>query len=139
MKVGRHSTGNPVVKPHTGNISGQDDVFNAVLRQAGAVRGYKVNDLFIAATVLSKDKRLKGDNLVIITNGLGPGIIAADRAIDLDLKLLDLSEKTKDSLSELIPSYWSQANPIDIMDDATPERYKKTLSVCFNDLDILME
>jgi acetyltransferase len=136
MKVGRHGLSKQTAKIRTGIISGEDDVFNAVLRQAGAVRGYKVNDLFVAATVLSKDKRLKGDNLVIITNGAGPGAIAADRAIDLDLKLFTLNEKTKETLSEFLPSYWSQDNPIDIMGDASPERYKKTLSVCFNDPEI---
>jgi acetyltransferase len=133
MKVGRHGSKNQTFKIHTGSISGQDDVFDAVLRQAGAVRGYKVNDLFVAATVLSKDKRLKGDNLVIITNGGGPGAIAVDRATDLDLQLLTLSETTNEALSEFLPRYWSHANPIDIMGDASPERYKKTLSVCFKD------
>jgi acetyltransferase len=136
MKVGRHGSSKQAAKIHTEIMSGHDDVFNAVLRQAGAVRGYKVNDLFVAATVLSKDKRLKGDNLVIITNGLGPGAIAADRATDLDLQLLTLGEKTKDALSEFLPNYWSQGNPICIMGDASPERYKKTLAVCFNDDDI---
>jgi acetyltransferase len=133
MKVGRHGSSKQTSKIHTGIISGHDDVFNAVLRQAGAVRGYKVNDLFVAATVLSKDKRLKGNNLVIITNGAGPGAIAADRAIDLDLQLLTLGEKTEDALSVFLPSNCSQANPIDIMGDASPERYKKTMSVCVND------
>jgi len=133
MKVGRHGPHTQTAKIHSGTISGQDDVFDAVLRQAGVVRGYKVNDLFVAATVLSKDKRLKGDNLVIITNGAGPGAIAVDRAIDLNLKLLALNDNTKESLSEFLPNYWSQANPIDIMGDASPERYKKTLSVCLGD------
>lgn len=136
MKVGRHNTGTQAAKTHTGAISGQDDVFNAVLRQAGAVRGFKVNDLFVAATVLSKDKRLKGDNLVIVSNGGGPGAIAADRASDLDLQLSALSEQTKSALTEFLPTNWSQANPVDIIGDAPPERYEKALAVCLNDKTI---
>lgn len=133
MKVGRHKTGTQAAKTHTGAISGQDDVFNAALRQAGAIRGYRVNDLFVAATVLSKDKRLKGDNLVIVTNGGGPGAIAADRATDLDIALPALSEKTCASLSEFLPKNWSQANPVDIIGDAPPRRYELTLLACLSD------
>lgn len=136
MKVGRHNTAPKVVKTDTSAISGHDDVFNAVLRQAGAVRGYKVNDLFVAATVLSKDKRLKGDNLVVITNGGGLGAISADRASDLDIQLPALSEYTKKALRGCLPSHWSQTNPIDIIGDAPPERYKKVLEVCLNDKTI---
>ncbi|WJG07878.1 bifunctional acetate--CoA ligase family protein/GNAT family N-acetyltransferase [Aliiglaciecola sp. LCG003] len=136
MKVGRHSQGSTAAQTHTGVISGEDDVFNAVLRQAGVVRGYRVYDLFVAATVLSTNKRLQGENLVIVTNGGGPGAIAADRASDLDLNLLPLSKHSKQQLNEVLPSNWSQDNPIDIIGDAPPQRYKQALSICLADKDI---
>ncbi|MEM0910194.1 MAG: bifunctional acetate--CoA ligase family protein/GNAT family N-acetyltransferase [Pseudomonadota bacterium] len=136
MKVGRHDTGSTAAKTHTGAISGQDDVFNAVLRQAGAVRGYKVNDLFVAATVLAKSKRLEGNNLVILTNGGGPGAIAADRASDLSLALPPLTSETQRALSKILPANWSNTNPIDIIGDAPPERYAKSLQACIQDKTI---
>ncbi|MDO6709766.1 bifunctional acetate--CoA ligase family protein/GNAT family N-acetyltransferase [Aliiglaciecola sp. 2_MG-2023] len=133
LKVGRHNKGTMAAQMHTGVTSGEDDVFNAVLRQAGAVRGYRVFDLFVGATVLSTNKRLEGENLAIITNGGGPGAIAADRATDLNLNLISLSEDTEKQLNQVLPANWSKDNPIDIIGDATPERYQQVLSLCLKD------
>lgn len=136
VKVGRHATGSAAAKSHTGALVGADDVFDAALRRAGGVRGYRVNDLFVAATVLSKSHRLRGENLVIITNGGGPAAMAADRMTDLNLPLLELPDPIKSKLDKVLPSTWSQANPIDVIGDATPERYKEALSICLADKEV---
>lgn len=136
VKVGRHASGSQAAKSHTGALVGSDDVFDAALRRAGGVRGYRVNDLFVAATVLSKSYHLTGENLVIITNGGGPAVMAADYASDLNIQLAPLSDTVKASLNDVLPATWSRDNPIDIIGDATPERYENTLSVCLGADDI---
>ncbi len=136
VKVGRHASGSQAAKSHTGALVGADDVFDAALRRAGGVRGYRVNDLFVAATVLAKGRRLRGENLAIITNGGGPAAMAADRASDLDIHLTPLSSALKQSLSAVLPTTWSQGNPIDIIGDATPDRYEAALSICLETKDI---
>lgn len=136
VKVGRHASGALAAKSHTGVLCGADDVFSAALRQAGGVRGYRVNDLFVAATVLSEHHRLKGQNLAIITNGGGPGALAADRVGDLGLCLAPLSEQIVTMLDKILPYNWSRSNPIDILGDATPQRYEQALSLCLGEKDI---
>ena len=133
LKVGRHLSGSKAAMSHTGALVGADDVFEAALRRAGVVRGMRVGDLFSAAATLTSRFRVKGERLAIITNGGGPGVMATDRAADLDLPLAKLSEKSLAVLNEALPSTWSHGNPVDIVGDATPERYARAAEICLHD------
>ncbi len=136
VKVGRHQAGGEAAMSHTGALVGADDVFDAALRRAGVVRGMHIGDLFAAATVLSGDKRLNGEQLAIVTNAGGPGAMACDRASDLDIPLAKLSEQTIAELDKVLPAMWSHANPIDILGDAGPERYGEAMQVCVKDKSV---
>ena len=136
IKVGRHATASKAAMSHTGAMVGMDDVFDAALNRAGVVRGKRVGDLFSAATALTAGFRADGDRLAIVTNGGGPGVMATDRAADLGVILASLSSNTLKLLSEVLPSTWSHSNPLDIIGDATPERYAKVLEICLQDKDI---
>ncbi|HJX17828.1 MAG TPA: GNAT family N-acetyltransferase [Acidiferrobacterales bacterium] len=119
---------------HTGALVGGDDVFHAALRRAGVVRAYTIKQLFAAAEVLSsRNVRVQGNRLAIITNGGGPGVMAADRAAEMDVALPDLSPQTLQALNAALPAHWSQGNPVDILGDAGPERYQQALSLCLAD------
>ena len=136
MKVGRHEESAKAALTHTGSLVGADDVFEAAMRRAGVVRVQTVEQLFAAAQLLATTKHIRGDRLAIITNGGGPGIMATDRAIDCGIKLATLDNTIVDSLNNALPSYWSGSNPIDILGDATPERYEKSVSICLQDKNI---
>ena len=133
LKVGRHPTGSKAAMSHTGALVGADDVFESALRRAGVVRGLRIGDLFSAATTLTSGFRVKGERLAIITNGGGPGVMATDRATDLGLPLAELSEKSIARLNEVLPSTWSHGNPVDVIGDATPERYAQAVEICMQD------
>jgi acetyltransferase len=133
LKVGRHASGSRAALSHTGALVGSDDVFAAVLRRAGVVRGMRIGDLFSAATTLSSRYRAQGERLLIITNGGGPGAMASDRCADLGIPLSELSAATLASLDALLPPTWSHGNPVDLIGDATPERYAETLKVVLRD------
>jgi acetyltransferase len=135
IKAGRHSTGVRAVHSHTGALVGDDDVFSAALRRAGAVRVESIEELFTAAQVLSSKYRAKGNRLAIVTNGGGAGVMAADRAADLNIALPTLSEKMLAELGRILPAQWSHQNPIDILGDATPERYRGVVDACLKDED----
>ena len=133
MKVGRHPAGGKAVLSHTGSLVGSDDVFDAALRRAGVVRLYTVGQLFAAAQALFARFRPRGNRLAVITNGGGPGVMAADRCADIDIPLAQLSEGTLNKLNDLLPNTWSHGNPVDIIGDAEPPRYRETLQVVLED------
>lgn len=136
IKAGRHPLGTRAAVSHTGALIGDDDVFDAALRRAGAVRVMTIEELFLAAEMLSSHYRVNGNKLLVITNGGGAGVMAADRAADLNIQLPMLTEATISELDKVLPKQWSRQNPIDIIGDATPERYKRVLEVCAKDENI---
>jgi len=133
IKAGRHAEGTRAAISHTGALVGADDVFDAALARAGAVRALTIEQMFSAAAVLSSGYRANGKRLAIITNGGGPGIIATDRAVDLGIAVPDLSEATQRRLKELLPIRGSVANPVDLLAGATPERYHDAVTACLAD------
>ena len=133
MKVGRHPVGSRAAVSHTGAIVGADDVFDAVVRRAGAVRVTTIGQLVAAAQALTAQVRPRGDRLAIITNGGGPGVMAADRAADLGIPLAELSPRTIDALQGALPANWSHGNPVDLIGDADAARYRAAVTACLDD------
>ena len=133
MKVGRHPVGSRAAVSHTGAIVGSDDVFNAAVHRAGVVRVSTIGQLVAAAQALSAHVRPRGDRLAIITNGGGPGVMAADRAADLGIPLAGLSGTTLQSLQAALPENWSQGNPVDLIGDADATRYRAAVGACLAD------
>jgi acetyltransferase len=133
LKAGRHEAGMRAAVTHTGAMVGGDDVFEAALERAGAVRALTVEQLFSAARLLASRYRVRGKRLAIITNGGGLGVMATDRAIDLDIEMATLSPATLQLLNSTLPAYWSRANPVDLLGDATPARYEAALRACLQD------
>jgi len=133
LKSARHATGSRAAATHTGALIGGDDVFDAALMRAGVVRVDRITQWFSAAQTLARGLEPRGDRLLILTNGGGPGVMATDRAADLNLPLAELSDKTLKTLNEILPAQWSHGNPVDILGDAEPERYGKALAACMTD------
>lgn len=133
IKVGRHDAGSRAVLSHTGALVGSDDVFDAALRRAGVVRVMSIGGLFSAAQSLASRHRFSGNRLAIITNGGGPGVMAIDRAVDLDVAVATLAPETVERLNQVLPATWSHNNPVDIIGDATARRYLDAVSICMED------
>jgi acetyltransferase len=134
LKVGRHAAGAEASMSHTGALVGSDETFSAALSRSGVLRVESVSQLFAAAKVLSSsNNRVASDRLVIITNGGGPGVMAADRATDRGIELSKLSPETIEKLNEVLPDVWSHGNPVDIIGDAPPERYSAAVNICLED------
>jgi acetyltransferase len=133
IKVGKHPAGEKAARSHTGALVGADDVFDAALRRAGVVRLANVGQMYAAASALFSHFRPRGNRLAIVTNGGGPGVMAADYAADIGIPLAQLHPATVTRLNELLPANWSKANPIDILGDADPARYGASLQACLDD------
>lgn len=133
VKAGRHEAGSKAAFSHTGALVGADDVFDAALQRAGVVRVNTIVQLFSAAQALSTNFRPSGNRLAIVTNGGGPGVMASDRAVDLGVALATLSEQTLSDLNAGLPATWSHGNPLDIIGDATADRYRHAVTHCLQD------
>src|SRR5690606_36011647 len=78
----------------------------------------------------------KGNRLAIVTNAGGPGVMATDSLISMGGKLVELSEKTMQKLNEYLPPFWSHGNPIDVLGDATPERFAGATEIVLEDENV---
>ena len=136
VKTGRMAAGSRAAKSHTGAWVGSNEVFRAVMERAGVVQVDALHQLFAAAHVFGANKRLGGDRIAIITNGGGPGVLAADRAAELGLNLAQFSDETNAKLGEALPNCWSHGNPVDVLGDASAERYGAAVELCLADPNV---
>lgn len=133
VKAGRFPESVKATVSHTGALCGEDAVHDAAFRRAGVVRVEAISDLFSCAEALAMQPNPKGPNLIIITNAGGPGIIATDYLVARGGKLSQLSSETVQALKSVLPPYCSTANPIDIVEEADPDRLRKVSEICFKD------
>jgi acetyltransferase len=133
VKAGREATGARAALSHTGALAGADAAYEAAFRRAGILRVRELQDLFGAAEILARNPRLAGERLAILTNGGGAGVLAADRLAELDGRLATLSGPAMAALDAALPPTWSHGNPVDIVGDAGPVRYARTLEVLLED------
>lgn len=136
VKAGRHAEGSRAALSHTGALVGADDVFDAALTRAGAVRALGIEQLFAAAQLLAAEHRVRGNRLAIVSNAGGPAVLAADRSADLDIALAPLAPATLTALDRMLPAHWSHGNPVDILGDADAARFGAALDVCLHDVNI---
>jgi acetyltransferase len=133
LKVGRYASGSRAASSHTGALVGSDAVFDAALRRAGTVRVKTYTQLFAAARALATEHHPEGGRLAIVTNGGGPGVVAADSAAENGVELARLSPETISLLDQKLPPQWSRGNPIDIIGDAPPERFAAATAAALAD------
>ncbi|MGH8551178.1 MAG: acetate--CoA ligase family protein [Methylococcales bacterium] len=126
---GRWHPGGLAARSHTGALAGEDAVYDAAIRRAGMLRVYSLEDLFNAAESLSRGRIPTGDRVLIVTNGGGPGVLAADALEAAGGQLAELPEPLISALDKGLPAYWSRANPIDVIGDADLERYRKVTDI----------
>ena len=130
LKSGRTDAGARAAASHTGAMTGEDTFYDAAFDRAGIVRVEAIGELFDCAELMAKQPRPAGARLGIITNAGGAGVMAADALARLGGEPARLGDETLHRLDQELPQYWSRANPIDILGDATPERYLRTVDLC---------
>ena len=128
VKAGRHAAAAKAAASHTGALAGVDAVYDAAFQRAGLLRVLGLDELFDAVEIVGTAKRLPGDNLAILTNGGGAGVLATDAHLDHDGVIAQLSDDTMKALNAALPPTWSHGNPVDIIGDAPPKRYSDALS-----------
>jgi len=128
-KSGWTEEGAKATSSHTGSIAGSDAAYDAAFKQAGIFRARTLSQLFDATRALAYQPVPRGENIVILTNAGGPGVLAADYAHSLGMSLVKLAPGTIEELNLVCPPTWSHRNQVDIIGDADPMRYDKSLEV----------
>ena len=132
LKSGRSPAGAKAAASHTGAMAGEDAVYDAAFKRAGIVRVDTIEELFDCAELMAKQPRPRGPRLAILTNGGGPGVMATDTLARYGQEPALLDSETMQALDAFLPPFWSRGNPIDILGDASAERFRRALEVCFN-------
>jgi len=133
IKPGRTAAAAKAAASHTGSLTGSDEVLEAAFRRSGVLRVNNIADLFYMAEVLAKQPSPRGPRLTIVTNAGGPGVLATDALIQGGGELSELSPEAMAAYNEVLPPTWSHNNPVDIIGDASPERYAKALEIAGRD------
>lgn len=140
IKAGRTEAGVKAASSHTGALAGKDEIVSAALKKAGIIRAYDTHELFDYARALAAGKIAFGENIAIVTDGGGAGVMAVDKLTDnvrgVGLKLAELKEETIEKLKRVLPPFAIAHNPIDLTGNATPEMYKRVLEIVTNDPNV---
>lgn len=136
LKVGRTSDGARAAASHTGAMTGADDVFTAACERAGILRVATTGELFGMAELLAKQPRARGGNLAIITNGGGPGALAADQLLLAGGSLAPLGRNKLAALDAMLPQTWSHGNPVDLLGTAAGQDYGRAARVLLDDPEV---
>jgi len=127
IKSGRTAEGAAAAASHTGSLAGSDELYNALMTQAGVFRVETVAQLFDLAEIFTDSTLPTGRRTAIITNAGGPGIMATDACIRHGLELAKFRDYTKKSLQFQMPDVGSIKNPVDVIGDARHDRYRAAL------------
>lgn len=133
IKPGRSKEAAKAASSHTGALVGSDEVFEAAMERVGVLRVNTISELFDMAALLGKQPKPKGPRLAIVTNAGGPAVLATDATVIHGAKVSELQQKSIDELNKTLPEAWSHSNPVDILGDASPERYARACDVVMRD------
>jgi acetyltransferase len=123
IKSGRTELSAHAAATHTGALAGSDSAVQAAFRRGGLVRVNDLEELFTAAETLTCLRPIVGNELLIVTNGGGAGVLAVDDLMQSGGRLAPLNADLMAELDRVLPANWSRSNPIDIIGDAKPDRY----------------
>lgn len=136
LKAGNSSAGAEAAASHTGALAGEDAIYDAAFKRAGIVRVNFIEELFDCARLLGKYKKPAGENIAIITNGGGPGVMTVDAMAQYDLVPAELGPETIDRLGKVLDRCWSGRNPIDMLGGASAESYRQVMEIVQQDRNV---
>ncbi len=133
LKSGISEAGSRAASSHTGALAGNDISFSIAFEKCGVIRAETMTDLFDMARIFDRAALPKGDYFAIVTNAGGPGIVATDAFDTFKLGLSRFSNRTIELLRVRLPAEAAVYNPVDIIGDASPERYRIALETVFQE------
>ncbi len=146
IKSGRTSAGAQAAASHTGALAGTEGVYDAIFQQSGIIRVDTIDELFDFASAFAykneselgklRRKVPSGNQVAIVTNAGGPGIVATDMTVSSGLELAKFSEETVEVLASHLPQTANLHNPVDVIGDAASDRYENALAAVIRDQNV---
>jgi len=129
LKAGKTEKSQKAISSHTGALAGSDEITSAVFEKCGILQAQNLEQFFDLLNLISLSCAPKNEKVAIVTNAGGPGVLATDAFKDKKISLAEITEKSKEKLTKILPSESSLENPIDMLGDAREDRYDKTLKI----------
>ena len=136
IKSGRTQAGAQAAVSHTGSLAGSEGVYEAFFQQSGIIRANSIEELFNFAAAFSNKKIPRGNKVAIVTNAGGPGIVATDMTVSSGLQLAKFAEETVETLASHLPPTANLHNPVDVIGDASQDRYENALGAVIKDEEV---
>jgi len=137
IKGGITEAGKKAALSHTGSLAGSAEVYFGAFKQAGMITAHTLEEVFDFMKVFEKVQiKPKGRNIQVITNGGGFGILCSDAIAGLGLDMAEMTSAVKKSLKKKLPPIAVAENPIDLLGDATTERYRLAFDACMKDKNV---
>ncbi|HBD07225.1 MAG TPA: acyl-CoA synthetase [Syntrophobacteraceae bacterium] len=133
IKSGRTAAGAQAAASHTGALAGSEAVYDAIFQQAGMIRANSIEELFDMASAFAAKRIPRGNRVAIVTNAGGPGIVATDMTVSSGLELAHFKEETLEALASHLPVTANLKNPVDVIGDASQDRYENALDAVIKD------
>lgn len=135
VKSGRSSFGQRAAMSHTGSMAGADNVFDAAIKQCGAIRANTLKEMFDICKGFSLMEDMKGRKVAVVTNSGGPGVMSTDKAEEVGLDIPVSSEALRNELASFLPAFAGMKNPIDLTVEGTGEQYELAIKAAMKEMD----
>jgi acetyl coenzyme A synthetase (ADP forming)-like protein len=132
IKSGASKRGQRAASSHTGSLAGSYEVYQAVFKQCGMIPAHSLREAFQIGELLASEGYPSGNRAIIISNAGGFAVLASDYAEKYGLEVIDLSDSMLGQLNSFLTEEWSHENPMDLVGDASADRYSKVLDLMMN-------
>lgn len=136
LRGGKSLQASQLLATRMGVPAGDDNIFNALLERAGAIRVYGLEEMLSAIEIFCQHRLPRGNRIGIISNGSGFGVLAADAASGCDVKIATLSRQTTEKLHQIFDNPLPMTNPVDLWADADPRRIKLAVDALNKDENV---
>jgi acetyl coenzyme A synthetase (ADP forming)-like protein len=133
IKSGTTSAGSRAASSHTGTLAGSEKAYDAAFKQVGIVRAGSVQELFDYTQAFDRQPLPTSNAVAVVTNAGGPGIMASDAIERIGMRLASLTPEIQQKLRSALPAAASVVNPIDVLGDATADRYELAIDAALSD------
>jgi acetyl coenzyme A synthetase (ADP forming)-like protein len=135
IKSGSSKIGQMTAASHTGSLSGSYEVYMTAFWESGIIPVRSMREAFQTAELLASEGYPKGIRAIVISNAGGFAVLSSDYAERFGIDLIDFSPAVLTELDGILPADWNRRNPIDMVGDASAERFARTFDIMIKNQD----
>ncbi len=136
IKSGSSRIGQETAASHTGSLAGSYEVYMTAFWESGIIPVRSMREAFQTAELLSSEGYPKGIRAIVISNAGGFAVLSSDYAERFGIELVDFSPIILTELNAILPADWNKRNPIDMVGDASADRFARTFDVMIKNQDV---